>query len=190
MSVVSPAFLPPFPFLRVVPKQRADTLLHGSKQLISRCACILTSGKSRTQFSVIFCSVQFQKGPLLCIAISYKTSFLYSLLSAPASFICFTFISSSTFSSFYPHHLWSASLSFLPIFNFLHWTGNFFYDIFFRGKSQNPRFALLHLIFQFGLNNNKHLIIILTPGNLDTRVFWIEVTARHLVSATAVCILN
>lgn len=57
-------FPPPFQFLRVVPKQTADTLLHRNIQLISCCTCILTSNKSWTQFSVIFCSVQFHfKGP-------------------------------------------------------------------------------------------------------------------------------
>lgn len=144
----------------------------------------------------IFCylllhPISFQKGSLLCITISYKTSFLYSLFSASTLFICFTFSLSSTFPSFYPHHLWSASLSFLPAFNFLHQIGNFFYDSFFtEEKSHNPRFALLHLTLQFGLSHNKHLIIVLTSGNLQTGVFWIEVTTRYPASAIAACILN
>lgn len=171
LFALSPSLTTPFSFPRVVLKATAATFLRENTQLISCCACILTSSKSRTQFSVICCSTQFHFKRVPC-----TVSLLATKLHSFTAFLVLPQYSSASHSSRLP--AFSSFLSpssvisfavFSPRFQFL--TPNWkllLWHFLYRRKSHNPRFALLHLIFQFGLNNKHHLVIMLTSGNLDT----------------------
>lgn len=96
----------PFSFPRVVLKATADTFLHENTQLISCCACILTSSKSQTQFSVICCSIQFHFKRVPC-----TVSLLATKLHSFTAFLVLPQYSSASHSSRLP----AFSSFFIPI---------------------------------------------------------------------------